>query len=447
MSLAAVILAAGRGARFKSATPKVLHEVAGWPLVRHVQAAAHAAACDPVVVVAAQDVDLRPALDDGALVVTQPPGVYGTAVAAAAAAQAVGDRARSVAVLYGDNPLLTPETLRAMAERREATGSAVVVGWAQVADASGLGRVVMGAGDSIEAIVEEADATPAQAALTKVNTGPMTFDAAWLWSRLGSVEPSTRSGERYLTSLVGLARQDGRAVSGYQLRDLDETIGCDDFRRLASAEAAMQSRLRAALMANGVQLRDPKTTYLHRGARVGRGCVLLPGTSIEGDSEIQDGSTIGPNSRLIDARLGRGCTVEASRVKSCVLGNGVSVGPYAHVRAGCEIGDGCYIGSHAELKAAKLGRDVHVHHFSYLGDVQVGDGANIGAGTVTCNYDGRQKHQTTIGEGAHIGSDTLLVAPVTVARGAKTGAGAVVTRDVPAHSLAYGVPARVKPHG
>ena len=444
MPIAAVILAAGRGERLESAAPKALHEVAGWPLVRHVLVAAQAAGCDPIVVVGPRDADLRPALDARTVLVAQPDGGYGTAFATEAAEPVLGAQAGTVVVLYGDSPLVQPATVRAMGELRESTGAAVVVAWARVEEPGDFGRVVTDGRGDILAIAEAADATPEQLALTSINTGLMAFDAAWLWARVSRVAPSPATGERYLPELVPMALADGRCVAGYQIEDSDETIGCDDAAKLAAAEAAMQWRLRRGLMAEGVQLRDPATTYLHRGVQVGRGTVVLPNTSLEGETVVGKGATLGPAARLIDARLGPGCVVEASRVEGSTLGANVRVGPFASIRSGCVIGEACEIGSHAELKAASLGQGVLVHHFSYLGDAQVGSGANIGAGTVTCNFDGKAKHVTVIGPRAFIGSDTLLVAPVTVAEGARTGAGSVVTRDVPAHALAYGVPARVR---
>ncbi len=442
MSCTAVILAAGRGARIAASGPKVLHEVAGWPLVKHVVATAHEAGCDPIVVVASTDVDLRDAVGDGIQIVEQPPDDYGTAAAAQAAG--VWDAAGTAIVMYGDSPLLSAQTVREMAAEREAGGAAIVVGWTQVPEPGAYGRVVMNDDGSVRAIVEAADADPATYALTSLNSGVMAFDAQWLGTALARIAPSPASGERYLTAAVELAIEDGRDIAAYEIADRAETIGCDDLAALAQAETAMQQRLRQALFAQGVQLRDPSTTYLHRETIVGAGSVLLPNTSLEGATAIGERSTIGPNARLIDATLGADCVVESSRVVASILRDRVHVGPYAHVRDGCDIGAGTYIGSHAELKAATVGQDVHVHHFSYLGDVQIGDGANVGAGTVTCNFDGTEKHSTVIGARAFIGSDTMLIAPVTVAEGGRTGAGSVVNRDVPSGMLAVGAPARIR---
>ncbi len=442
MTGTAVILAAGRGARMAASGPKVLHQVAGWPLVTHVVDTARAAGCDPIVVVASPEVGLRDAVGEHVRIVEQPPEDYGTAAGAQAAG--VWKKPGTAIVMYGDSPLLTAQTVRELTTLRDEHDAAIVVGWTQAPEPGDYGRVVMTDDGSVQAIVEAADADPATFSSTARNSGVMAFDAAWLGTALPRVPCSPTTGERYLTSVIELAIADGRRVASHLITDDTETIGCDDLVRLAAAEHAMQTRLRQALMAQGVQLRDPATTYLHRGVTVGPGSVLLPGTSLEGSTVVGAGSTVGPNTRLIDATIGDGCVVESSQVANSMLADRVTVGPFAHVREGCDIGPGSRLGSSTELKSAKIGSDVHVHHFGYLGDVQIGDGANIGAGTVTCNFDGTDKHRTVIGARAFIGSDTMLIAPVTVGEGARTSASAVVTRDVPPGMLAVGIPARIR---
>lgn len=446
MSQLAIILAAGHGTRLKSSLPKALQEVAGWPLLKHVHAAAMEAGCDPILIVGSPGADLQAVLGDGAVVVTQPTGGYGTAFATQAATETLEDVTGPALVLYGDCPLVRADTIAAMADRLEATGAAVVVGWSSVTEPGALGRVVFDADGNVAAIVEAADATPDQRRLSSVNSSTMGFDAGWLKAHMAEVQPSARTGELYLTELVRIAHDGGGRVAGYEIANAEESIGCDDMHKLAAAEATMQQHLREALMQAGVRLVDPASTHLHRSVHVGAGSVILPHTMLEGETWIGPSSTVGPGARLIDARLGRECVVESSRVEDSTIGDEVKVGPYANVRPGCSIGDRCHIGSHVELKSIALGKDVHVHHFSYLGDARVGDGANIGAGTVTCNFDGTAKHPTVIEAGAFIGSDTMLIAPVTVGEAATTGAGAVVTHDVPAGELVYGVPARATAH-
>ncbi len=446
MNRLAIILAAGHGTRLKSSLPKALQEVAGWPLLKHVHAAAVDAGCDPILTVGSSDADLQAVLGADAVVVTQPAGGYGTAFATQAATETLEDITGPALVLYGDCPLVRADTIAAMADRQEATGASVVVGWSNVTEPGALGRVMFDPDGDVAEIVEAADATPDQRRLLSVNSSTMGFDVGWLKAHVAEVRPSARTGELYLTELVRIARDSGGRVAGYEIANAEESLGCDDMRKLAAAEETMQQRLREALMQAGVRLIDPASTYLHRNVHVSAGSVILPHTMLEGETWIGPGSTVGPGARLIDARLGRACTVESSRVEGATIGDEVKVGPYANVRPGCSIGDRCHIGSHVELKSVELGKDVHVHHFSYLGDARVGDGANIGAGTVTCNFDGEVKHPTVIGAGAFIGSDTMLIAPVTIGEAATTGAGAVVTHDVPAGGLVYGVPARAAAH-
>ncbi len=442
MTVAAAVLAAGHGTRFKSATPKVLHDVAGWPLVRHVYQTALEAGCEPIVVVTQAGVDLGAVLGSNARLVEQPADDHGTAAATASAATAIGAGATSVVVLFGDSPLIRPETVRAIAELLESSGAAVVVAFARVAEAGDFGRVDVDAAGDVRAIMEAGEAGSESSESAPINAGLMAFDAAWLWGALERVAPSPVNGERYLPVTVTLARADGRRVVGHEIRDLDEAIGCDDLTKLAAAESAMQARLRSLALAAGVRLVDPASVQIHRGVQIGAGATILPNTTIEGVSRIGQHVRVGPNARLIDVVTGVKCTIESARIEATELGDNVTVGPFANIRRGCRVGDDCEIGSHTELKAARLGRRVLVHHFSYLGDVEVGDDANIGAGTVTCNFDGATKHRTIIGARAFIGSGTMLVAPVTVADGGRTGAGSVVTRDVSAGELVYGVPAR-----
>ena len=442
MTCSAVILAAGRGTRVATATPKVLHHVAGWPLVKHVVATAREAECDPIIVVTSRHIDVSEVVGNAVQIARQPEHDHGTAAAVQAAN--IPDESDTTIVMYADSPLLTASTVRAMSAHRRESKAAVVVGWTQMPTPGDYGRVVMNPDGSVKAIVESIDADADTYASTNLNAGVMAFETKWLTTALPRVALSPRSNERYLTATVQLANEDDRRAVAHSIADPTEIIGCDTLANLAEAEVAMQNRLRRTLPTRGVQMQDPTTTYLHRGVTVAAGTILLPGTSLEGHTTIGPGSTIGPNTRLIDSVVGSECVVESSRIIASVLGNCVCVGPFAHVREECAIGDGSRIGTHAELKSATIGRNVHVHHFSYLGDVNIGDSTNIGAGTVTCNFDGADKHKTVIGARAFIGSGSMLIAPVTVADDSRTAAGAVVNRDVPPGKLAIGMPARIR---
>jgi bifunctional UDP-N-acetylglucosamine pyrophosphorylase/glucosamine-1-phosphate N-acetyltransferase len=279
-------------------------------------------------------------------------------------------------------------------------------------------------------------------ALTELNVGAYCFDSKWLWNELANV-PISPKGEYYLTDVVGLASKESVEIGVIEVGDSDETIGVNTMEHLAQAEAAARRKINLQWMASGVRMIDPNTTYIDVQVRIGPGTVLLPNTHLGGETVIGDDCRIGPNSILRNAQLAEGCLVEASVVDGAVLEAGVDVGPFARLRPGARLGPGVHVGNFGEIKDSTLAAGVKVGHFSYLGDATIGENVNIGAGTITCNYDGKRKNATTIKEGAFIGSDTMLVAPITIGVGARTGAGAVVTKDVPDHTLAAGVPARV----
>jgi bifunctional UDP-N-acetylglucosamine pyrophosphorylase/glucosamine-1-phosphate N-acetyltransferase len=293
------------------------------------------------------------------------------------------------------------------------------------------------------AIVEHDEATAEQWAIGEVNSGILCFEDAWLWPHLARVERRP-GGEVYLTDLIAMARDEGRTVGALQVADPLEVMGVDHRLKLAQAEAEMRRRINEALMLGGVTLIDPATTYVEAGVEIGPDTVVWPNTLLQGQTRIGSRCTIGPGSVIRGSTIGDDCKVELSVVEQAVMEAGSDVGPFGHLRKGAHLGAGAHMGNFGELKNSYLGPGAKMGHFSYLGDATVGAEANIGAGTITCNYDGRRKHPTIIGQGAFIGSDTMLVAPVEIGEGARTGAGAVVTRDVPAGGLVYGVPARTK---
>ncbi|MEJ2208597.1 MAG: bifunctional UDP-N-acetylglucosamine diphosphorylase/glucosamine-1-phosphate N-acetyltransferase GlmU [Anaerolineae bacterium] len=309
---------------------------------------------------------------------------------------------------------------------------------------AGYGRIVREAGTGrVLAIVEHDEATAEQREIGEVNSGILCFEDDWLWPHLARVERRP-GGEVYLTDLIAMARDEDRAVAALQVADPLEVMGVDHRLKLARAEAEMRRRLNEALMLSGVTLIDPATTYIEAGVEIGADTVVWPNTLLQGQTRIGSRCTVGPGSVIRDSTIGDDCKVELSVVEQAVMEAGSDVGPFGHLRKGAHLGAGAHMGNFGELKNSYLGPGAKMGHFSYLGDATVGAEANIGAGTITCNYDGRRKHPTTIGQGAFIGSDTMLVAPVEVGDGARTGAGSVVTRDVPAGGLAYGVPARTK---
>ncbi len=439
----AVILAAGLGTRMKSATPKMLHAVGGRSLIEHcVGMATIATGATPIVVVGHGADAVREAVAGRAdfVVQAQQLGTGHAAMQAKALAQA----AAQITVSYGDMPLLKPETLVSLIALRESTGAAVTMLSLVTDNARGFGRVIRDStGERVTAIIEEVSCTPAQLAIKEVNVGVYCFDGAWVWDAMHRVRPNEKKGEYFLTDLVEIAVADGRDARAIVSYDADECIGINNRVDLADAEAALRTRINCAHMLNGVTLIDPASTYIDATVEIAKDTVILPNTHLVGRTRIGGHSRIGPNTILIETTIGENCEIVASMLEHSTIEDDVHVGPFAHFRPGAHVGKGAHVGNFAEIKNSVLGAGSHMGHFSYLGDATVGEHVNIGAGTVTCNYDGVKKSRTVIGDHAFIGSDTMLVAPVTVGEDARTGAGAVVTKDIPDHSLAVGVPARV----
>jgi bifunctional UDP-N-acetylglucosamine pyrophosphorylase/glucosamine-1-phosphate N-acetyltransferase len=443
MSVAVVILAAGQGTRMKSHLPKVLHPLAGKPLVYYaVEVAQTISETSPVLVVGVGADQVRATLGQQVRYVIQQQQL-GTGHAVLQAKPLFAGDSDLVLVTYADMPLLRGETLKRLIERHQQVSPAITMLTVIQDEARGFGRVLRDPSGAVVAVVEEADATPAQLAMRELNTGTYCFSADWLWPHLEQIAPSAK-GEYYLTDLVEMAVAEGSRVEALTADDPSEALGVNNRVHLAQAEAALRRRINEKWMLEGVTILDPETTYIEAGVTLGPDTVVYPNTYLQGETRIGSECRIGPDTIIRDSTLGDRCVVYASVIEGSTLEDGVDVGPFGHLRKGAHLAAGVHVGNFGEVKNAYLGPGTKMGHFSYVGDATVGAGVNIGAGTITCNYDGEHKHHTEIEEGAFIGSDTMLVAPVRIGKGAKTGAGAVVTRDVPAGSLAYGVPARVK---
>jgi bifunctional UDP-N-acetylglucosamine pyrophosphorylase/glucosamine-1-phosphate N-acetyltransferase len=410
-------------------------------MIGHVLEVLGSVGADPVVVVTGHGADaVEAAIGDSAQTVRQEPQ-NGTADAVRVALPAIPETTSRILVTMGDVPLLSADLLQGLVGEPEAIEAAIVLLSARLADPSGYGRVVRGQDGGAQAIVEDADADTAIRALDEVNAGTYCFDGAWLRANLDRV-PVSPSGERYLTDLVGVAVADGQSVGVVAAPRPELAMGINDRVQLAAAERLLRTRIAEDHMRAGVTIVDPESTFIDATVRIGQDTRIEPWTVLTGGSVIGEEAVIGPGSRIHGSTIGDRARVWGSWVEESVVGEQASVGPMSHLRPGSVVGPGAEIGNYAEIKKSRLGARVRQHHFSYLGDAQVGDDVNIGAGTVTANFDGTTKHETVIGDGAFIGVDTMLRAPVTVGPGAKTGAGSVVTRDVAPGKTVVGVPAR-----
>lgn len=428
----------------RSRIPKVLHELGGRPLLAWVlDAAREATGAPPIVVISPATAAVRDVFGEAAVWALQDEP-RGTADAVRAGLALLPDTAEEVLVLSGDAPRIEAETLRRLAETRRLDAAVMTLLVVDALDPAGYGRIVRTAGGSVERIVEEKDADDAILEISEINAGTYAFDAAWLRRRIGDVRPSPATGELYLTELVELARAEGRLVTSLDVEDDGHQLGINDRVQLAQAEWDLRMETNSRLMRDGVTMLDPSTVYADPGVEIEPDVILEPFVILRGRTRIGTGTRIGAGSQIIDSTVGRDCRVWSSVVEGSTVGDRVTIGPFSHLRPGSVVEDEVEIGNYAEIKNSHLGRRVKQHHVSYLGDAEVGEETNVGAGTITANYDGRRKHRTTIGRRVFLGVDTMLRAPVTVGDGAKTGAGAVVTHDVPPGTLVVGVPARIR---
>lgn len=416
---AAIVLAAGKGTRMKSSLPKVMHRIAGRTLIGHVLA--HLAPLDPARIVAV----VAPGMDDVAKEVA-PHGVafqaeqLGTGHAVGSARQALADFSGDILVVYGDTPFVATETLQRMFDRRRAPDDpAIVVLGMRPADPTGYGRLVLGADGTLDRIVEHRDANDAERAIGLANSGVMAIDGAIAWSLIDRLDNKNAKGEFYLTDIVALARRDGRRCAVVEA-PAEELLGVNSRSELAAAETLFQTRRRIAAMENGATLTDPASVFFAADTKLGRDVVIGPNVQFGPGVEIAD-----------DVEIRAFCHIEGARIES-----GATVGPFARIRPRTIIGAGAHVGNFIELKATEMGAGAKANHVSYLGDTTVGPKANIGAGTIVCNYDGANKARSVVGAGAFVGSDSVLVSPVTVGEGAYVAAGSVVTHDVPPDALA-----------
>jgi len=438
-NITAIILAAGQGTRMKSTKPKVLHEILGRPMIAYLlDTLREAGVNDIVVVVGHQAEAVKAALTDyGVRFVIQAPQL-GTGHAVQVAMPAVPPEAATVMVLCGDAPLISGESIRALRQMHGKSGAAVTVQTIELADGAHYGRVVRDASGRVAAVVQAKDsiARPDFLAIREINTGAYCFDAAFLVDGLTKIPTSPISGEIYLTDLIHIAREQGRGVEALIDPDWEALLGINSRAELAGATRTVKRRINARHMDQGVTLMDPEATYIESWVEIGKDTVIYPNVYLQGKTVIGENCRIEASVKIVDSVLANdvyvkmGCVITQSWV-----GTGVDIGPYAHLRPLSDLRQGVHVGNFVEVKKSVLHEGVKAGHLTYLGDADIGAGTNVGAGTITCNYDGEKKHATVIGEGAFIGSNTALVAPVTVGAGAYVGAGSTITKDVPPGKL------------
>ena len=438
---AGVVLAAGRGTRMKSSIPKVLHRICGREMVRLTVDCAADAGLSPIVVVTPPSSDAIRAVLGNNVVYVEQQEPLGSGHALLQARSAVGPDS-GLFVINGDVPLVTPGSVSSLVAAHRRSGAAIAILTATVSKPDGLGRVLRSDEGSVTAVVEEWEADDAALSVSEINVGAYCFSTQWLWQSLSGL-PASSNGEVPLTGLVALAVSQGRTVETVPA-EAGEAVGVNTRVHLAEAEAVLRQRTREHWMLRGVSMPDPSAVYVDGDAEIGEDTTIHPNTHIRGRSRIGRDCEIGPNSVVVDSMVGDGCRVVSSVVEASTIKDRVEIGPFSRVRDGSRLMDGVYLGNYAEVKNSLLDRGTKVSHFSYVGDAQVGSNVNIGAGTVTCNYDGVEKSRTVIGDDAFIGSDSMLVAPVNIGARAVTGAGSVVTRDVPPNQQAVGVPARIR---
>jgi bifunctional UDP-N-acetylglucosamine pyrophosphorylase/glucosamine-1-phosphate N-acetyltransferase len=432
-----VILAAGQGTRMRSKTPKLLHQLCGRPLIGWPVAAAREAGAGKIVVVDAPGESLRPHLEGDVVVVVQEQA-NGTAGAASAAAAHL-DTDAPVVVIAGDVPLLSAQTIIALAETHTKAGAAATVLTAAFEDPTGYGRIVRAADGSVEKIVETkkpGDATADELQIKEINAAVYAFDGRALGEALGRVRNDNAQGEYYLPDVLPLLRERGHTLAAHRLGDPTETLGVNDRLQLSAVRKIAQRRISEAHMRGGATIVSPETTVIDVTVTIGQDVTIEPGTALHGETELADNTTIGPHSTLTDVTVGENSKVIHSYAVGATIRAGVSVGPFAYLRPGTVLRDGAKAGTFVELKNTDVGERSKVPHLSYIGDTTIGEDTNLGASTITANYDGFKKHRTKIGSRVHSGVDTTFVAPVEIGDNSWTGAGSVISKDVPADALA-----------
>lgn len=431
----AVVLAAGQGTRMKSKLYKVLHPVCGKPMVEHVVDQLRLSQFTDIISVVGFGAEkVKEQLGDKSQFVIQEEQL-GTGHAVQMAAPLLKDKKGTTIVICGDTPLLTAETLNALMKHHEESKAKATVLTAHIQDPTGYGRIIRDKNGLVERIVEQKDASEQEQSIQEINTGTYCFDNEALFSALEKVSNDNAQGEYYLPDVMGILRGQNEVISAYQTPHFEETLGVNDRVALSEAERIMRRRINREHMKNGVTILDPENTYIDSGVQIGRDTVIYPGTMVKGDTVIGEDVEIGPHSEIRNCQIGNGTVIKQSVAHDSQIGVQVQIGPFAHIRPETTIGDQARIGNFVEMKKTAFGKGSKASHLSYIGDAEIGDSVNLGCGSITVNYDGKNKYKTVIEDHAFIGCNANLVAPVTIGKGAFVAAGSTINKNVPAEAL------------
>lgn len=436
--LIAVILAAGKGTRMRSKYPKVLHKVGGKEMLQHVIDAATEAGADDKVVIVGHEAELVEAMVAGQGKIALQAEQLGTGHAVMQTKEALAGFTGTALILCGDTPLLDGAELKKFCEAHKASGAAATVLTAIMDDPTGYGRILRDSKGNVQGIVEQKDATAEQEAIKEINTGIYCMECPQMFDILATLTCDNAQGEYYLTDVLEKLNQAGQKVGGVATADSDMVMGINSRKQLSVAEGVMRQRILDKLMDAGVTIMDPASTFIEKSVKIGSDTIIYPYTWLEGSTEIGEDCEIGPNVRLTDVKVGNECHLQFLYGHECEVKNGVTAGPYVHLRPDTVISDKVKIGNFVEVKNSNIGAGTKLPHLTYIGDSDIGCGVNMGCGCITVNYDGKKKHRTVVGDNAFVGCNTNLVAPVTVGPDSYIGAGSTITKEVPQDALGIG---------